>query len=173
MTDTRRIPIQGGFWLSAYEANDMPGSCIHTRYHLQPISGDSVSGHGPTLIYPTAIPITMNQAEIRFFVSTMNAVEDAIPEPDVKSVINNLNNLLEQDDKISKESREVILKAIDGLKIEVKDFDDKLLDIQLELYKLSPYPSYELQFSEAQAWRLEPYPWLGAPASPLLPFFSF
>jgi predicted nucleic acid-binding protein len=33
------------------------------------------SGHGPTLIYP----ITMNQTEIRFFVSTMNAVEAAIP----------------------------------------------------------------------------------------------
>ena len=46
MTETRRIPIKDGFWQSAYEASDMPGSCIHTRYHLKPISGEAVPSDG-------------------------------------------------------------------------------------------------------------------------------
>ena len=55
MTETRRIPIQGGFWQSAYEANHMPGSCIHTRYRLEPISGDAVPSDGD---YRGFVPVT-------------------------------------------------------------------------------------------------------------------
>jgi malate synthase len=126
------------------------------------------------LNFSTAIFVTMNQVEIRFFVSTMNAVEDAIPELDVKNVIDNLNNLLEKDDKVTKESREVIKQAIDDLEVQVKDFDDKLFDLDGELSLLSPVQaSFQLRFDECQSWRYEPYPWLGAPASPLLPLFNF
>jgi hypothetical protein len=55
MTETRRIPIQGGFWQSAYEPNDMPGGCIHTRYQLEPISGDAVPSNGD---YRGFVPVT-------------------------------------------------------------------------------------------------------------------
>ena len=55
MTKTRRIPIQGKFWQSAYEPSNMPGSCIHTRYELEPISGDAVPSDGD---YRGFVPVT-------------------------------------------------------------------------------------------------------------------
>jgi hypothetical protein len=55
MTESRRISIQGGFWQSAYEADDMPGSCIHTRYYLEPISGEAVPRDGD---YRGFVPVT-------------------------------------------------------------------------------------------------------------------
>jgi hypothetical protein len=55
MTETRRISIQGGFWQSAYEVSAMPGSCIHTRYRLEPANGYPIPLDGE---YKGFVPVT-------------------------------------------------------------------------------------------------------------------
>jgi hypothetical protein len=113
----------------------------------------------------------MNQAEIRFFVSTINAVEAAISDglaiaAKFDDATESLINLLNHDDKINQKSRKIIKDAID-------EFADIYSDIHSYLEKLATkfYP-LALTVTDNQAWRYEPYPWLGAPASPLLPLFN-
>jgi hypothetical protein len=113
----------------------------------------------------------MNQTEIRFFVSTMNAVEAAIPDrlgiaAEFDDATESLIDLLNHDDKINKESRKIIKDAIDRFTDIYGDIHSNLEKLETELYLLVPTEM------DNQAWRYEPYPWLGAPASPLLPLFD-
>jgi hypothetical protein len=113
----------------------------------------------------------MNQAQIRYFVSTMNAVETYMPggpgEPclDVQSTVDSLNNLLECSSTLSSEDRAVIDKAISDLRADSSAACSLLRELENHLCYLIP------TVSDDQAWRYEPYPWPGAPASPLLPLF--
>jgi hypothetical protein len=115
----------------------------------------------------------MNQAEIRFFVSTMNAVEENVPNQlDLSNEVQSLKDLLDEDDKISLKTRETIEDIIASLDHKDGQHYKELENLQDQLDLLVPSERYRERLNDDQAWRYEPYPWLGAPASPLLPLFD-
>jgi hypothetical protein len=115
----------------------------------------------------------MNQTKIRFFVSTMNAVEENVPNQlDLSDQVQSLKDLLDEDDKISSETRERIKEIIASLEYKDQEHYKELDELQDQLDLLVPGERYRKRLNDDQAWRYEPYPWLGAPASPLLPLFD-
>ncbi len=117
----------------------------------------------------------MNQAQIRYFVSTMNAVETYMPGgssagvkelcPDIEPTINKLSELLESSSTLNDQDRAAINKAVLDLRAGLSASSSNLQELDGHIYCLIP------TVSDDQAWRYEPYPWPGAPASPLLPLF--
>jgi hypothetical protein len=115
----------------------------------------------------------MNQAEIRFFVSTMNAVEENVPNQlDLSDQVQSLKDLLYGDDVISSQTRKTIEGIIARLEYKDQQHYKELDDLQDQLDLLVPGDWHRARLGDNQAWRYEPYPWLGAPASPLLPLFD-
>ena len=113
------------------------------------------SGPIPDLDFSIAIPITMNQTEIRFFVSTMNAVEENVSNHlDLSDQVQSLKDLLDEDDKISSGTRETIEDIIASLEYKDQQHHKELDELKDSLYLLVP------SVDDSQAWRYEPYPGL-------------
>lgn len=105
----------------------------------------------------------MSHSDVIFLLEVIDEITGNLPDCDLDPIIKNLDDLLNSDRPMDDEDARTIGKAVSDLRGEAAALGTAIASAQD-----SAYLGYLSAPSPDQRWRLEPYPWLGAPAAPLL-----